>query len=70
LHGTGPAYLHISEKVLKVKHNLENEPSSQEISICDRDVKRLYRRYEGTEPQEDMYLYRLTLEDLLKKSLT
>jgi hypothetical protein len=49
----------------KVKHNQETETWSQEMTVTDRAVRRLYRRYEGTIPDEDMYLYRNTLEDLL-----
>jgi len=54
----------------KIRHSQENEPHSQEMRRCDRGCwEVVHRRYEGTVPHGDMYLYCLTLEDLLKKSL-
>jgi hypothetical protein len=52
-----------------IEHNQENAPRAQEMTLAKREVKPLYQGYKGTVPNEDMYLYRNTLEDLPKKSL-
>jgi len=45
-----------------IEHNQENAPRAQEMTLAKREVKPLYQGYEGTVPNEDMYISRNTLE--------